>query len=216
MKQWLKIAATAACMTVALGLAPSSPAFAESSPGDGPDALVRTVTDQTLAAIRSDKDLRSGDRKKIYDLVQTRIAPYFDFPRMTQLAMGKNWRSATPEQQQVLSDQFKTLLIYTYASAFSKYRDQSVAINPVRMAPADTDVTVKTAISQPGAQPLGVDYAMEKTADGWKVYDVTIEGVRLVQNYRNTFASEVQNGGIDGLIATLQNKNKSLAQAPAK
>jgi len=216
-KQWLKIAASAACMTMALGMVPSAAPAAEPSPGDGPDALVRSVTDQTLSALRGDKDLRSGDRTKIYDLVQTRIAPYFDFPRMAQLALGKNWRQATPQQQEAVAAEFRTLLIYTYASAFSKYRDQTISVNPVRMAPDDKDVVVRTAISQPGGgQQLSIDYNMEKTTDGWKVYDVTIEGIRLVQNYRNSFATEVQNNGIDGLILALQNKNKNLAQAPAK
>jgi phospholipid transport system substrate-binding protein len=187
------------------------------SPEMTPDALVKKVTEDTLAIVRSDSDIRAGNRKKIIDLVETKILPYFDFTRMTRLAMGKNWRQANSQQQQTLVSEFRTLLVNTYASAFTTYKDQTVDIKPLRMESGDTDVVVRTVVNQQNGQsPVTIDYNMEKTDTGWKVYDFTVEGVRWVQNYRNTFNNEVQNGGVDGLIKTLQDKNRSLAQAPGK
>jgi len=182
-----------------------------------PDALVKKVTEDVLAVVRSDRDIRAGNRKKTIDLVETKVLPYFDFTRMTRLAMGKNWRQADPQQQQALIDEFRALLVNTYASAFTTYKDQTVDIKPLRMEAGDTEVVVRTAVNQTNGQPpIAIDYNMEKTDSGWKVYDFTVEGVRLVQNYRNTFNTEVQNGGIDGLIKTLHNKNNSLAQASSQ
>src|SRR5688572_10779196 len=134
---------------------------------------------------------------------------------MTQLAVGRNWRQATPDQQKVLVEEFKTLLVRTYAVAFTQYRNQTVDYRPVRMTPADTDVVVKSFIKQPTGQPVAVDYSMEKAGQTWKVYDVKIEGISLVENYRNTFNGEIQRGGVDGLIKSLQNKNRSLASQTA-
>ncbi len=189
-----------------------APSFA-GMPDLAPDALIKKIADDTLTIVRSDQDIRAGNRKKIFDLVDAKVLPYFNFPHMTQLAMGKNWRQATPQQQQALIAEFRALLVNTYASAFSSYKNQTIDVKPLTLDPGATDVIVKSVINQPGGQqPVAVDYSMEKTADGWKVYDVTIEGVRMVMNYRNTFNSEVQTGGVDGLIATLQNKNKTLAQ----
>jgi phospholipid transport system substrate-binding protein len=192
------------------------PLFAQ-SPEVAPDALVKKVTEDTLSIVRSDQDIRAGNRKKTIDLVETQILPYFDFTRMTRLAMGKNWRQADSQQQQTLVNEFRTLLVNTYASAFTDYKDQTVDIKPLRIESGDTDVVVRTVINQQNGQPpVAIDYNMEKIDNGWKVYDFTVEGVRWVQNYRNTFNNEVQNGGIDGLIKTLQDKNKSLAQASGK
>jgi len=187
------------------------------SPEMTPDTLVKKVTEDTLAIVRSDRDIRAGNRKKIIDLVETKILPYFDFTRMTRLAMGKNWRQADSQQQQILVSEFRELLVNTYASAFTTYKDQTVDIKPLRIESGDTDVVVRTVINQQNGQPpVTIDYNMEKIDNGWKVYDFTVEGVRWVQNYRNTFNNEVQNGGVDGLIKTLQNKNRSLAQASSK
>jgi len=192
------------------------PLFAQ-SPEVAPDALVKKVTEDTLAIVRSDQDIRAGNRKKTIDLVETKILPYFDFTRMTRLAMGKNWRQADSQQQQTLVNEFRTLLVNTYASAFTAYKDQTVDIKPLRIESGDTEVVVRTVINQQnGEPPVAIDYNMEKIDNGWKVYDFTVEGVRWVQNYRNTFNNEVQNGGVDGLIKTLQDKNKSLAQASGK
>jgi len=202
------------CLLV--GMLFAVPLFAQ-SPEVAPDALVKKVTEDTLAIVRSDQDIRAGNRKKTIDLVETQILPYFDFTRMTRLAMGKNWRQADSQQQQTLVNEFRTLLVNTYASAFTDYKDQTVDNKPLRIESGDTDVVVRTVINQQNGQPpVAIDYNMEKIDNGWKVYDFTVEGVRWVQNYRNTFNNEVQNGGVDGLIKTLQDKNKSLAQASGK
>lgn len=187
------------------------------APDLAPDALARSVTDEVLAIVRADKELAAGQPQKVAQLVERKVLPHFNFARMTQLAVGRNWRQATPEQQKVLIDEFRTLLVRTYTTAFTQYRNQSVDYKPLRMAPTDTDVVVKSTIKQPAGQPVAVDYSMEKLAAGWKVYDVKIEGVSLVENYRSTFNSEIQRSGVEGLIRALAQKNKSLAaQAAAK
>ena len=180
-----------------------------------PDALARSVTDEVLAIVRADKELQAGNPQKVMQLVESKVLPHFNFTRMTQLAVGRNWRQATPDQQRVLTEEFKTLLVRTYATAFSQYRNQTVDYRPMRMDPADTDVVVKSLIKQPSGQPIAIDYSMEKLAGTWKVYDVKIEGISLVENYRNTFNGEIQRGGVDGLIRTLNDKNKMLAAQAA-
>lgn len=176
-----------------------------------PDALARSVTDEVLAIVRADRELQAGHPQKVAQLVETKVLPHFNFHRMTQLAVGRNWRQASPEQQKALIDEFRTLLVRTYTTAFTQYRNQTVDYRPLRMAPTDTDVMVKSLIKQPAGQPVAVDYSMEKLAGAWKVYDVKIEGISLVENYRNTFNSEVQRTGVEGLIKALSDKNKSLA-----
>ena len=176
-----------------------------------PDALARSVTDEVLSIVRADKELQAGNPQKVAQLVEAKVLPHFNFTRMTQLAVGRHWRQATPEQQKTLIEEFKTLLVRTYATAFTQYRNQTVDYRPLRMGPGDTDVVVKSLIRQPAGQPIAVDYSMERVSSTWKVYDVKIEGISLVDNYRNTFSGEVQRGGIDGLIRTLSNKNKTLA-----
>ena len=180
-----------------------------------PDVLARSVTDEVLAIVRADKDVASGNPQKVAQLVEAKVLPHFDFSRMTQLAVGRNWKLASAEQQKVLTGEFRTLLVRTYTTAFAQYRNQIVDYKPVRMGPTDTDVVVKSLISQPSGQPVAIDYNMAKGASGWKVYDVKIEGVSLVENYRHTFNSEIQRGGIDGLINTLTQKNKTLAAQAA-
>jgi phospholipid transport system substrate-binding protein len=180
-----------------------------------PDALARSVTDEVLAIVRADKEIAAGHPQKVVQLVETKVLPHFNFPRMTQLAVGRNWRQASPEQQKVLTDEFRTLLVRTYTVAFTQYRNQTVDYKPLRMAPTDTDVVVKSIIKQPAGQPVAIDYSMEKATAGWKVYDVKIEGVSLVENYRNTFNSEIQRSGVEGLIKALSQKNKSLAAQTA-
>jgi phospholipid transport system substrate-binding protein len=181
-----------------------------------PDALARSVTDEVLAIVRADKDLQADNPQKVAQLVEVKVLPHFNFPHMTQLAVGKNWRQASPEQQNALTEEFKTLLVRTYATAFAQYRNQSVDYRPVRMGPNDLDVVVKSLIKQPAGQPISIDYSMEKLGSAWKVYDVKIEGISLVENYRNTFNSQVQKGGVDGLIKALADKNKALALQAAK
>ena len=178
----------------------------------GPDALAKSVTDEVLAIVRADKDIQSGDRKKVLQLVESKIVPHFSFTRMTQLAMGRNWRQANAEQQKVLVDQFRALLVRTYTAAFTQYRNETVEYRQPRMKPGDTDVVVQSFVNRPGGPPVAVDYNMEKTGEGWKVYNVKIEGVSLVENYRNTFNAEIQKSGVDGLIRTLTERNRQLAQ----
>lgn len=181
-----------------------------------PDALARSVTDEVLAIVRADKELQAGHPQKVMQLVESKVLPHFNFARMTQVAVGRNWRQATPDQQKVLIDEFRTLLVRTYTTAFILYRNQTVDYRPVRMAPNDTDVVVKSLIKQPTGQPVALDYSMEKLAGAWKVYDVKIEGISLVENYRNTFNSEIQRTGVDGLIRALSDKNKALAAQSAR
>ncbi|MGB9094694.1 MAG: ABC transporter substrate-binding protein [Gallionella sp.] len=172
-----------------------------------PDVLIKDTVREVTAIIKQDKDIQAGDQKKILALVDAKVLPHFDFQRMTQLAVGRYWRTATPGQQQALVTEFRDLLVRTYTKVFTVYRDQTIDVKPLRMAPDDTEVTVSTVISKPGSQPTSVDYEMKKSADGWKVFDISVEGVSMVMSYRGTFASQIQQDGIDGLIRTLSDKN---------
>ena len=183
--------------------------------GLAPDALARSVTDEVLALIRTDKDLQAGNQKKLLELVDAKVLPHFNFQTMTQLAMGRNWRTATPEQQKQLIAEFRMLLVRTYTTAFTSYKNQIVEYKPVRMKADDSDVTVQSLIKQPSGAPVAVDYSMEKLADAWKVYNIKVEGISLVENYRNTFNTEIQKNGVDGLIKSLADKNRG-AQVATK
>lgn len=176
-----------------------------------PDALAKSVTDDVLAVLRSDKEIQAGNTGKVVGLVEKKVLPHFDFARMARLAVGPNWRQASPEQQKSLVSEFRTLLVHTYAATFVAYRNQTIDYRPLRMQPNDTEVVIKSLINQPGGKPVTVDYKMEKSASGWKVYDVVVADLSLVQNYRGSFETEVRKGGIDGLIKTLVDKNKQLA-----
>lgn len=177
-----------------------------------PDVLAKGVTDEVIAILRADREAYTGNPVKVMELVESKVLPHFNFVRMTRLAVGKNWRQASGQQKDALTGHFRTLLVRTYATAFTAYRDQTISYRPLRMRPEDDDVVVRSQIVQQNGPPVAVDYNMEKTVSGWKVYDVAIEGVSLVQNYRSTFNSEVQRGGIDGLINALEAKNRQLAQ----
>jgi phospholipid transport system substrate-binding protein len=182
-----------------------------------PDVLVRTVTQEVVELIAKDKEIRSGSRAKLVQLIDAKVLPHFNFASMTALAMGQNWNKANPEQKKRLIEEFKTLLVRTYASALAAYSEQKLDFRPLRAKPTDTDVTVNVRVLQPGAQPVAIDYSMEKTAAGWKVYDVMVGGVSLVANYRTEFANMVREGGVDGLIKNLQSKNRALdGPAPAE
>jgi phospholipid transport system substrate-binding protein len=183
-------------------------ALAQDAQEDAPGKLVKRVADEVLEALRQDPDLRSGNQAKMAELIEKEVAPHFDFERMTRLATGRYWRQATPQQQKVLVEQFRSLLVRSYSAAYSAYRNIVVEVKPVKMQPGDEDVQVRSEIKLPGgAPPVTVDYSMIKTPSGWKVYDVTVDGVSLVTTYRSTFAEEVRRGGIDGLIRSLQEKN---------
>ena len=176
-----------------------------------PDVLVKTVTLEVVEIIGKDKDIQSGNQKKIVELVEAKVLPHFNFTAMTRLAVATNWDKSTPEQKKQLTEEFKTLLVRTYSSALSAYRDQKFDFRPLRAKPTDTDVTVQVRIAQGGREPVTLDYDMEKTPSGWKAYDVRVGGVSLVANYRTEFANEIRANGIDGLIKGLAAKNKGPA-----
>ena|SRR5438105_6761737 len=181
---------------------------------EAPDVLVKTVTTEVLELIAKDKEIRSGNRAKLIQVIEAKVLPHFNFNSMTALAMGQSWNKATPEQKKRLTEEFRTLLVRTYASALAAYSDQRFDYRPLRAKPTDTDVTVNVRVMQSGAQPVPIDYSMEKTAAGWKVYDVMVGGVSLVANYRTEFNAMVRESGIEGLIKNLQAKNRSLEAAP--
>ncbi len=172
-----------------------------------PDVLIKNTAQEVLAIVKHDKDIRAGNQKKILELVDAKVLPNFDFERMTRLAVGKGWRSATPEQKKTLVTEFRNLLVRTYTNAFTRFQDQTVEVKPIKMPAGADEVTVKTLIVKPGAQTIAVDYEMEKTADGWKAFDLSVEGASLVTTYRGTFTDQVQQSGIDGLIKMLVDKN---------
>ena len=181
-------------------------AFAQESP----DALIQKVTDEVLTIVRQDKDIQNGNTKKAIELVEVKVLPHFNFQRMTALAMGRDWKKATGEQQEKLSQEFKTLLVRTYSNALTGYKDQTIRYKPTKMQSGDTEVVVKTEVVQPGGRPIQLDYSVEKQNEGWKVFDVVVAGVSLVTNYRETFNQEVRANGVDGLLQMLVNKNTQL------
>ena len=190
----------------------STPVRAADTP---PDVLARSTTQEVLAILKQDKEIQSGNLNKVYQLVEAKILPNFDFNRMTQLAVGKHWPRATANQKQALVTEFRNLLVRTYSSSLTAFTNQTVEFRPLTMKPDDTDVTVHSEIRQPGGQPIPIDYSMYKTSFGWKVYDVSIDGVSLVTNYRASFASTIRQGGIDGLIKTLADKSARSVPQPA-
>ena len=190
----------------------SLPVMAQQAPND----LVQQVTEEVLEVIRKDREIQNGSTSKVIELVDKQVLPHFNFQRMTALAVGKDWRRATPQQQLQLAGEFKTLLVRTYANALTGYRNQKVVYRPFKMKPDETDVLVRTEVQQPGNKPIQLDYSLELRDGSWKVYDVTVAGISLVTNYRDQFAQEVRAGGIDGLVASIAAKNRSLEATQAK
>lgn len=177
-----------------------------------PDQLINRLSNELLDAVRADKSIQAGDTKKVLALVDEKVVPYVSFQRMTSSAVGRYWRQATPEQQASLETEFKTLLMRTYAGALAQVKDQTVVIKPSRNQPQDEEQIVRTEVRGGGGDPVQLDYRVEKSPNvGWKIYDVNVLGVWLVENYRNSFAQEISKGGIDGLIAKLGERNKSAA-----
>ncbi|NSL54381.1 MlaC/ttg2D family ABC transporter substrate-binding protein [Uliginosibacterium aquaticum] len=174
---------------------------------EAPDALAKRVMNEVLEIVRTDKSIQSGDQKRIFELVDAKVLPHFDFRHMTALAMGREWRNASAEQKEAMTAEFKILLVRSYSNALAQYKNQTIDFKPIRMQAADSDVIVRTEVKQAGTKPVSIDYQMEKLAEGWKVYDVMVAGVSLVTNYRETFAQEIKAGGIDGLIKSLKTKN---------
>lgn len=199
---WL-LAAAALCL---------GQAFAQ----EAPDVLIKRVSEEMLTIAKTDKQIQAGNQERIMEVVRAKVLPHVNFQRMTQLTAGRYWREATPDQQTALTNEFKTLLIYTYAGAVAQIRNQTLEFKPMRAAPDDTEVEVRTAVIQARGEPIQLNYRLEKTPTGWKIVDVNILGAWLVQTYRNSFAAEIQKGGIDGLIKTLADRNKQLSASPPK
>ncbi len=173
------------------------------------DELVKQTADDVLASIKNDKDIQAGNQQKIFALAEEKILPNFDFDRVCRMVLGKNWKAATPDQQAVFQKEFRSLLLRTYATALGKYKNQVIEYKPMRAEPDAKNVSVKTQILQPGGQPIAVDYSLVKVDGGWKVYDIVIESVSLVTNYRSQFSNEIRTNGLDSLNKKLAEKNKA-------
>lgn len=180
-----------------------------------PDVLAKTTTQDVLNILKADKEIQGGNLQKVYELVEAKILPNFDFNRMTQLAVGKHWNQASAQQKQSLVTEFRNLLVRTYAGSLTAFSNQTVDFKPLNMKPGDQEVVIKSEVKQPGGQPIPIDYSMYQTAFGWKVYDVSIDGVSLVTNYRSSFSTKIRQSGIDGLISQLATQSKKQA-TPAK
>lgn len=191
-------------------------AAAAAPSNEAPDALVKRISQDVIDTAKTDKAIQAGDQKKVMDLVETKILPYVDFQRMTALASGRFWRDATPDQQKALSNEFRSLLIFTYSGALSQIKNETVEFKPLRADPADTEVEVRSQVNVARGEPIPLNYRVAKSATGWKIYDINVLGAWLVETYKGTFASEINKGGIDGLIKALADKNKSLANRPIK
>jgi len=191
-----------------LSLSAAAWALPAAAADEAPDALVKRISSDVLAAVKADPAIQAGDINRIVNLVDTKIMPNVNFTRMTASAVGRFWRQATPEQQQRLQDEFKTLLVRTYSGALGEVKDQTLSFKPLRMQPADTEVVVRSEVRGRG-EPIQLDYRLEKSASGWKIYDINVLGVWLVETYRTQFAQEISAKGIDGLIASLAQRNKT-------
>jgi phospholipid transport system substrate-binding protein len=173
------------------------------------DDLVKQTAEDVLATIKNDKDIQAGNQQKIFALAEEKILPNFDFDRVCRMVLGKNWKSASPEQQAAFQKEFRSLLLRTYATALGKYKNQVIEYKPLRAEPGAKNVSVKTQILQPGGQPIAVDYSLVKGDSGWKVYDIVIESVSLVTNYRSQLSNEIRTNGLDSLNKRLAEKNKA-------
>ena len=207
-RNWTRLVATAFGLSLNLTLTLARAAE------EAPDEMIRRMSMDVLSTIKADKDVQSGDVRKIINFVDTMIMPKVNFLRMTASAVGRSWRQATPEQQKRLQEEFKNLLVRTYAGALSQVQDQTINVKPLRAQAGDTEVIVRTEILGRG-EPIQLDYRMEKTAGGWKIYDLNVLGVWLIETYRTQFAQEISARGIDGLIATLALRNKNGAMTSA-
>ena len=183
---------------------------------EGPQELVKRISEEVLAIAKADKDIQSGNQKRVLEVVEEKILPYVDFQRMTTLAAGRHWRQATPEQQKQLVNEFRRLLVYTYSGAITQIRDQRLDFKPMRGSPSDNEVEVRSQVVQPRGEPIQLDYRLEKTADGWKIYDMNILGAWLVETYRGNFSNEINRNGIDGLIKALDERNKKLGASATR
>lgn len=191
-------------------------ASVSASAQEAPDVLVKRISQEVLDAAKADKDIQAGNRKKVLELVEAKILPHVNFQHMTQIAAGRYWREATPEQKTALTNEFRSLLIFTYSGAISSIRDQKLEFKPLQQGDSPDEVVVRSQVLQPGGEPIQLNYRLEKLNGAWKIYDVNVLGAWLVETYKSTFASEIGKNGIDGLIKTLVNKNKDLAARAEK
>lgn len=180
---------------------------------EAPNVLIRRISMQVIDAAKADMDIQADNRQKVWELVEDKIFPYVNFTRMTALAAGRYWRDATPNQQKALANEFRSLLLYSYSGALSQIKNNTVDVKPLRASDSDTEVEVRSQINQPRGEPTQLNYLLEKQPDGWKIYDLNIQGAWLVETYKGFFASEISKSGIDGLIKTLTERNKRLAEA---
>jgi phospholipid transport system substrate-binding protein len=204
----LIVTAAAVAMSTAVLVAPARAAV------EAPDALVKRVSTDVIESVKADKDIQSGNSKKIMDLVNSKILPYVDSDKMTAQAAGRFWRQATPEQQKQLAAEFRTLLVYTYAGALSQIKNETIEFKPFRADPADTEVEVKSQVNLTRGEPITLNYRLSKGPQGWKIFDLNVLGAWLVETYKSTFASEIGKNGIDGLIKKLHDRNEQLANKP--
>jgi len=199
-------------ITILLMLSICAALGAQAADSIAPDEIIRRVADDVVSALKADKDIQAGDRKKAYALIDSKVIPHFDFVRMTRLAMGRNWRDATPEQQKQLTDGFRDLLVRTYSTSLTQFKNQTIQVKNVDSRPDESDVLVHTLIIPSGGQNIPVDYNLERVPDGWLVFDIKVDGVSLVTNYRNEFSDVVHRSGIDGLIKVLEDKRRLAAK----
>ncbi|MGZ8287848.1 MAG: MlaC/ttg2D family ABC transporter substrate-binding protein [Telluria sp.] len=198
-------------------LAVATMAFAANAvAAEAPDALIKRISTDVIETAKADKDIQAGSQKRVMDLVESKILPHVDFQRMTALAAGRFWRQATPEQQQQLSNEFKTLLIFTYSGALSQIKNETVEFKPLRADPADQEVEVRSQVNVTRGEPIQLNYRLAKSGSGWKIFDINVLGAWLVETYKGTFAAEINKSGIDGLIKALAERNKKLASKPVK
>ena len=204
----LIVTAAAVALSTSVLVAPARAAI------EAPDALVKRVSTDVIDSVKADKDIQAGNTKKIMDLVNAKILPYVDSDKMTALAAGRFWRQATPEQQKQLAEEFRTLLVYTYAGALSQIKNETIEFKPFRADPADTEVEVKSQVNLTRGEPITLNYRLAKGPQGWKIFDLNVLGAWLVETYKSTFASEIGKNGIDGLIKKLHDRNEQLANKP--
>jgi phospholipid transport system substrate-binding protein len=204
----LIVTAAAVAVSTAVLVAPARAAI------EAPDALVKRVSTDVIDSVKADKDIQAGNTRKIMDLVNSKILPYVDSDKMTAQAAGRFWRQATPEQQKQLAEEFRTLLVYTYAGALSQIKNETIEFKPFRADPADTEVEVKSQVNLTRGEPITLNYRLAKGPQGWKIFDLNVLGAWLVETYKSTFASEIGKNGIDGLIKKLHDRNEQLANKP--
>jgi phospholipid transport system substrate-binding protein len=211
MKPIVQLIATATATMAFAVSAIAAPATAEA-----PDVLVKRISADVIETVKADKDIQAGNRNKLMELVNSKILPHVDADKMTSMAAGRFWRQATPEQQKRLSEEFRTLLVYTYSGALSQIKNETVEFKPMRSDPADPEVEVRSQVNVARGEPITLNYRLTKTPSGWKIYDINVLGAWLVETYKGNFAAEINKGGIDGLITKLSERNKQLANRPLK